>query len=117
MRMIILVLLAMAGTALATEDIFKWTDAQGSTHFGNNPPAGVQAESVNLSLQPVTVTAGEKVFVWTDAEGNTHYGDHPPAKIKAEQIDTNAVPMSTIRSSGFRNGEQQLLRQLEQQNR
>jgi hypothetical protein len=117
MRLLVLGLLVMTFPVAAQQEIYKWTDAQGHTHFASQPPENIPAEPLNLSPQPVTVTAGEKVYTWTDEQGNTHYGDRPPVSVQAEQLDTNAVPMSTIRATEFRSGERQLLHQLEQNKR
>lgn len=49
MRRLILsssLLLALAAPAMAGS-IYKWVDAQGTTHFGAQPPRGVQAERIN----------------------------------------------------------------------
>jgi len=57
MRRLILsssLLLALATPAMAGS-IYKWVDAQGGTHFGTQPPQGVQAERVNpIVSQPST---------------------------------------------------------------
>lgn len=41
-------LLALAPTVMAAQ-VYKWVDAQGVTHFGAQPPEGVNAASVNTS--------------------------------------------------------------------
>jgi hypothetical protein len=116
-RLISILLLVMVIPATAQEAVYRWTDGQGRTHYGNRPPADAKAEPVDLNPQPVTVTAGKEVYTWTDEEGHTHYGDRPSTVISAEKVDMDAIPLSTIRATEFRLGEQDLLRQLEQQNR
>lgn len=56
MRRLILssLLLALAAPAMAGS-IYKWVDAQGTTHFGTQPPQGVEAQRVNPVIsQPAT---------------------------------------------------------------
>jgi hypothetical protein len=100
--------------AIADEGIYRWTDGKGHTYYGNEPPDGVKAERLRLSLQPATVKAGQQVYMWTDEQGNTHYGDSHPADVQAQQVNTDKM-LSTIGSS-VRSGEKQLLHQLERQN-
>ena len=95
------------------DTVYRWKDAQGSTHYGAEPPAGVQAEPINLNAKPVTVTTGEQVYTWKDDEGNIHYGDHAPADREAAVVDMETKNLSTIRATEFRSGERDLLRQLE----
>jgi len=45
--------LALTTTA-AGAAMYKWTDVDGSTRYGQYPPAGVQAESVHVSPQPAS---------------------------------------------------------------
>ena len=117
MQMPILFLLAMAFPVAAQEGVYRWIDAQGRTHYGNQPPANVQVEKVNLNSQPVKVMAGEQVYTWVDEQGNKHYSDRPPVNGQAGWVDMNTMPMSTIRATEFRPGERKLLNQLEQQKR
>lgn len=44
-------LLALSSPASAGQ-IYKWVDAQGTTHFGTQPPQGQQATSVNPGIAP-----------------------------------------------------------------
>lgn len=47
-------LLALAPTVMAAQ-VYKWVDAQGITHFGAQPPEGVEASNVNTNTaQPKT---------------------------------------------------------------
>ncbi|GLK91888.1 DUF4124 domain-containing protein [Pseudomonas turukhanskensis] len=57
-RMIITgsLLLALSATASASQ-VYKWVDAQGNTHFGNQPPQGQDATQVNTGVaQPKPAT-------------------------------------------------------------
>jgi hypothetical protein len=49
-------LLALSATASASQ-VYKWVDAQGNTHFGNQPPQGQDATQVNTGVsQPKPAT-------------------------------------------------------------
>ena len=50
---LISIILALTATA-ASAAMYKWTDADGSTQYGQYPPAGVQAEHVKASPQPAS---------------------------------------------------------------
>ena len=41
-------LLAFAATAAATGKVYKWTDAQGVTHYGDEPPARGEYETSRI---------------------------------------------------------------------
>jgi glutaredoxin len=45
-RLRLLVLVALCCTTLADADIYKWTDAQGQTHFDDRPSGGGKSEVV-----------------------------------------------------------------------
>ena len=49
----IAIILALTTTTVSAA-MFKWTDADGSTQYGQNPPAGVPAERVHVSPQPAS---------------------------------------------------------------
>ncbi|MDL0433427.1 DUF4124 domain-containing protein [Marinobacter sp. TBZ242] len=42
------VLLAVAPTMSSAASVYKWTDEEGVTHFGDRQPTGQQAESVSI---------------------------------------------------------------------
>ncbi|MCP1652006.1 DUF4124 domain-containing protein [Pseudomonas nitroreducens] len=44
-------LLALAPTVMAAQ-VYKWVDAQGTTHFGAQPPEGTNAATVNTNTAP-----------------------------------------------------------------
>jgi hypothetical protein len=50
---IVFTFLTLTNTA-AGAAMYKWTDADGSTQYGQYPPAGVQAERVHVSSQPAS---------------------------------------------------------------
>lgn len=41
-------------TNAAAAAMYKWTDADGSTQYGQHPPAGVAAEPIKISPQPAS---------------------------------------------------------------
>ena len=45
----LLVLPAIALALPASAEIYRWTDDTGETHFGSNPPAGVEARPVSTT--------------------------------------------------------------------
>lgn len=49
-------LLALSASAMAGQ-IYKWVDAQGVTHFGEQPPQGQQSTTVNPSAAPPPAAA------------------------------------------------------------
>ncbi|SHN07652.1 DUF4124 domain-containing protein [Phytopseudomonas punonensis] len=51
-------LLALSASAMAGQ-IYKWVDAQGVTHFGEQPPQGQQSTTVNPSAAPPTAAVPE----------------------------------------------------------
>jgi hypothetical protein len=48
-----LLVLALA-PVVASAEIYKWTDAQGRTHYSSTPPAKTKADKVEVTPQPVT---------------------------------------------------------------
>lgn len=44
---LLLALTTVAGTAGATE-IYRWVDAQGTVHFGDNPPSDGRVEQIEV---------------------------------------------------------------------
>lgn len=41
-------LLLLSSAAASAESVYKWTDKEGVTHFGDRQPAGQQSESVDV---------------------------------------------------------------------
>lgn len=52
-------LLALSASAMAGQ-IYKWVDAQGVTHFGEQPPQGQQSTTVNPSAAPPPSTSAKQ---------------------------------------------------------
>jgi hypothetical protein len=48
MKRVLLCAALLAFSSLASAVVYKWTDAQGKTQYGDNPPDGVHAEVVEL---------------------------------------------------------------------
>lgn len=107
-----LILLVSTGPGLAADDqVYTWRDASGRVHYGTQPPAEQPAEPVQLHAKPVPTPAGGRIYAWTDAEGRTHYSAQPPDAAAARQLKEEEAPLSTIRATGVRPGERQLLRE------
>ena len=49
--------LAFAGSALASETIYKWTDADGNVHYGDRPSGAPSEERLVLTYQRTDQTA------------------------------------------------------------
>jgi hypothetical protein len=41
-------LLTMAPAMASATEVYRWTDADGVTHFGDRQPAGTQAEQIGV---------------------------------------------------------------------
>ena len=54
------VLPAIALALPASAEIYRWTDDSGDTHFGSNPPAGVNAEPVSTSRTNTIETGSQQ---------------------------------------------------------
>lgn len=103
--------------AAGDDEVYTWKDAAGRVHYGNQPPEGQVAKPVQLNAHPVTVQPTRRIYTWTDAEGKVHYGARPPPDIPAKELKEEDGSLSTIRSTGIREGEQQLLREQDAQGR
>lgn len=110
---IVLILTAFSILSFAQEQVYRWTDAEGSTHFSHELPEGVEGEVVELNSEPVRVKSGQDVYTWKDNEGKIYYGDRPPADQSPKKVDMESNSMSTIRGTVVRPGERALLRDLE----
>ncbi len=97
-----------AQTVNENSTLFLWTGADGTTHYGADPPEGVAARPV--SLPPLQSAASEKpkpqVFIWRDASGQAHYGSEPPEDVLAEPVDLDSRSMTTVGGGGLRPSEQ-----------
>lgn len=108
----VLLLTQLVSLALA-EEVYTWKDEAGRVHFGNRPPEGQAAESVQLNTKPVSVQPTEHIYTWTDAEGKIHYGARPPPGVSAKELKEDDASLSTIRSGQLRAGEKRLLQELQ----
>lgn len=54
-------LLFLLATGSAAADMYKWTDANGITQYGQHPPAGVQAERLRPAPAPATAPAAKSL--------------------------------------------------------
>ncbi len=46
--LLLAVVIAIAPGSAISESVYKWTDEDGITHFGDRQPAGTRAETVNI---------------------------------------------------------------------
>lgn len=83
-----LLLMLTAGTAGA--DMFKWTDADGNTEYGQYPPAGVQAERLKAAPAPQTQPAAKSLQQQVE-EMNKRVEADKQRKAEAEQKKQQAV--------------------------
>lgn len=59
-RSVIVLSLILAGISVATADTYRWRDADGTTHFSDQPPpVGVPVEKITVSAQPSPLSAEE----------------------------------------------------------
>ena len=66
--MILMAALSIAANASQAAPIYKWVDAQGVTHFDAQPPAGQQAQEINVQKPPPS-TAPAASTLPPDLEG------------------------------------------------
>ncbi len=103
------------GSAFAGDgEVYTWKDTAGRVHYGNRPPEGQAAEPVQLNAKPVSVQPTEHIYTWTDAEGRIHYAARPPPNIPAKELKEEDGSLSLIHSGKLREGEEQLLQNLQQ---
>lgn len=101
MRRLILsssLLLALAAPAMAGS-IYKWVDAQGTTHFGAQPPMGVQAERINPIVPQPSSSAETSTAAPKDAGGDKQKQVEADVKAKVaadeEQRDKYCLQLRT----------------------
>ncbi|MCC5857676.1 MAG: DUF4124 domain-containing protein [Ectothiorhodospiraceae bacterium] len=56
-----LIALLMGGTTGQASTIYKWTDAQGRVHYGDEPPPGQRAERIHADGRRSQAGASERV--------------------------------------------------------
>jgi len=82
MKRLLLCAALLAWSAMASAVVYKWTDAQGKTQYGDRPPDGVHAEVVEL-----LGTHSTRPSPATQAPGSP--ADAPPGGVSAQ--DKKAV--------------------------
>jgi len=98
MRLILLLLTALSFPALA--QVYKWTDADGNVHFGNQPPPG-QSEEVKIrASSPGDMGASQKEkLVSSDSAESTVVTENAPetAFVRArESANRNACNLARL---------------------
>lgn len=79
--------LALSSTAMAGQ-VYKWVDAQGVTHFGEQPPQGQQATTVNTATPPPPSSEAKPAPTFQDiADPEQAAAD---AKVKKEMAEQEA---------------------------
>lgn len=110
---IALIALASGAAVAGDNTIYTWKDANGNVHYGNRLPENQPAQPIELNARPVTVQPTSRIYTWTDADGKVHYGPQPPADTPARELKEDDSSLSTIPSSNLREGEKQLLRNIQ----
>jgi len=85
-------LLALAfalAAAPAAAALYKWTDENGRTVYGDTPPAGVKAERVNVAAPPADPNA-VRDMASKDAEFKARQKARADADAKAEKAQADA---------------------------
>jgi hypothetical protein len=108
-----LMLIQTGSSLYAEEAVYTWKDEVGRVHYSNRPPEGRSAATVELNARPVTVQKTEHIYSWTDANGKIHYGPKPPIAATVKELKEDESSLSTIHASTLRSGEQQLLRDMQ----
>jgi hypothetical protein len=86
----VVALLALAlVTAPAVAALYKWTDENGRTVYGDTPPAGVKAEKVNAVAPPANPNAVRDMAA-KDAEFKARQKARAEADAKAEKTQADA---------------------------
>ena len=84
------VLCALAFAALpATAALYKWTDENGRTVYGDTPPAGVKAERVNAAAPPADPNAVREMAT-KDAQIKARQRSRAEEEAKAEKAQADA---------------------------
>lgn len=90
-KTLFMVMLGLALAAPATADIYRWTDADGQVHFGENPPMDADAERVD-SARPApapanTESADDEAETEADADAEAEAADSEQAAGNDEAAD------------------------------
>ena len=52
MKALVLLLVTVCATAAIAQPVYRWTDAEGRVHFGDRPPEGIEARTVDIAPPP-----------------------------------------------------------------
>lgn len=80
---LLLVAVFACSSALAEDQIFKWKDAQGVSHYGSNAPEGVNAEKISIRHSLVTT---EKPKPPVSSEGGTSTANTAAATAASSKV-------------------------------
>jgi hypothetical protein len=90
-------LLALCSPASAGP-IYKWVDAQGTTHYGTQPPKGQQATSVNPGIAPSRAVAPAPVTAESDAVTDAQDGLDPEQEAINAQVKADVAAQAAQRA-------------------
>jgi hypothetical protein len=123
MRRPFLVLALLLVAPLATAQVYKWTDAQGTTHYSESPPpVGTKYSQVNVSTDTSSPAASDNASPAASSssastngssqDGSTSQPDTP--ENRAKLCASLSANIKTLQNSGpvvmtGSNGQQQLL--------
>lgn len=98
-------LLAVATTAMADEQVYKWTDDVGRVHYGAAPPPGLTAERIRIDTgSPAPTRAAEEATAATGEveQKKTAAAQPAPAKAAAtpEQCEIARGNLETLQQGG-----------------
>ena len=86
MRAITPITLLMAVLAIpASAGIFRWQDADGTTQYGDSPPAGVEAIGIKMAPDPNAPPAQDPEREQKALQEQVKKADEAAAKRKADQ--------------------------------
>ena len=66
--MIFTAALSIAASASQAATVYKWVDAQGTTHFDAQPPAGQQVQEINVQKPPPPAPSSSPADLEGDAQ-------------------------------------------------
>ncbi|MFD1216970.1 MULTISPECIES: DUF4124 domain-containing protein [Microbulbifer] len=78
--------LSLTGTSLpsAAQELYRWVDEDGKVHFGDRPPAEVQAKSIKAQLKPVNGAAPTRREDFPDLDREKKIEQEYQAKKRAQ---------------------------------
>jgi hypothetical protein len=100
MRIALLLLCALATTALANQTIWKWVDEKGVTHYSDRPVPGATRVEVSTSVsRSAPVDDSSRSYAPTTPSPSATPAAEPPANYSRFEI-TQPEPNGTIANSG-----------------